>query len=428
MQTGVQLSKVKTADSLSPRAPGNAPPPANPVATFVVPLPPTPAPNANAGPSLVEKHAEVEQTEIKPAEAPRSDAVAVVRISRRQLWMGAAAVCALGLLVAGGLYLRTAGRNKDATVALTARRTADGLEVSWDRNASVFTAQGALLMIREGELQKDLYLDLPQLRTGHVLYTPQSNDDLHLRMEVFAASEKAATQSMVLLGKAQPISASANAATGAEAEAAPPVAAPPAAAAGKIPVSASPAPAAVPAAAITLTTPMVSVPAADPPVAKPVPRQFQPPPAQVAASSPVAAVAPPDVELPVLPNNAQGNLPGTVAVNLTPAASALPAPPVTASNPKPAGDVISEPRAIVKVMPVIPADARHWKGSGMEVAVRVKIDPDGRVVEATVQGARTTAANILGKLAVDAARQWRFDPARRGDRKVYADMVLRFKF
>jgi protein TonB len=427
MQTGVQLSKAKTADSLSPRVQGSAQPLSNPIATIAVPLPSTPATNASAGPSLVEKYTESAQPAIKPAEAPASDAVAVVRISRRLLWIGASAVCALGLLIAGGLYLRTASRNKDVTVALTAKRTADGLEVSWDRTASVFTAQGALLMIREGELQKDLYLDLPQLRTGHVLYTPQSNDDLHLRMEVFAASEKAATQSMVLLGKAQPISASANAAPGGETPAAPPVAAQPAAAAAKIPVSASPAPAAVSAAAITLTTPTISVPAAEPPAAKPEPRQFQPPPAQVSASSAAVAVAPPDVEVPVLSNNPQGSIPSSVAVDLTPAAPALQAP-LAAANPKPAGDVTSDPRAISKVMPVIPADAKHLKGSGMEVAVRVKIDPDGRVVEATVQDARTTAAHSLGKLAVDAARQWRFDPARRGNRKVYADMVLRFKF
>jgi TonB family protein len=88
----------------------------------------------------------------------------------------------------------------------------------------------------------------------------------------------------------------------------------------------------------------------------------------------------------------------------------------------------SEPRAISKVMPILPADAKNLRGSGMEVAVQVKIDPEGRVVEATVRDARTTAANFLGQLAVDAARQWRFEPARRGNRKVYADMILRFRF
>ena len=286
------------------------------------------------------------------------------------------------MLVAAGFYLRSTGRRQDATVALTARRTADGLEVSWDRNAPVFTAQGALLMIREGELQKDLYLDLPQLRTGHVLYTPQSNDDLHLRMEVFAASEKAATQSMVLLGRAQPSQASASAVPGADSPAAPIVGAVPSAqasapAATKVPVSASPAPAALAATAITLTTPMVSVPAAATPVqAKPEPRQFQPPPAQVAASSAVVDVAPPDVEVPLLPSNAAGNVPSAIAVELKPAPPAPPAPQAAATYPKPApAELTTEPRAILKVMPVIPADAKNLKGSGMEVAVQVKIDP-----------------------------------------------------
>ena len=122
------------------------------------------------------------------------------------------------------------------------------------------------------------------------------------------------------------------------------------------------------------------------------------------------------------------NVASTVAVELKPASPAPPAPLPAAGNPKPAEETTSEPRAISKVMPVIPADAKHFRGSGIEVSVRVKIDPDGRVVEAMLQDARTSAANFLGKRAVDAARQWRFDPARRGNRKIYADMVLRFRF
>ncbi len=424
MQTGVQLSKAKTADSPSPRVQGNAPPLSIPVGTVTAPLPSVPAPNPSPGPSLVEKYSEAAQPETKAPEAPHTDASAVVQISRRQLWIGASAVCALGLLIGGGLYLRSAARHKDVTVALTARRTPDGLEVSWDRGSPVFTPQGALLMIREGELQKDLYLDLPQLRTGHVLYTPQSNDDLHLRMEVFAASEKAATQSMVLLGRAQPDPA--NALPGGDVPAASGAIAQPSAAAAKIPASAAPSATELSTTPVTLTTPTVSIPAA-PPVAKPQPRQFQPPPAQIAARSPVVDVPPPDGEVPQLPGNA-GSVPGAVAVELTPASPAPPAPLQAANNPKPAAEVTTDPRAISKVMPILPADAKNLKGSGMEVAVQVKIDPEGRVVEATVREARTTAANFLGKLAVDAARQWRFEPARRGNRKVYSDMVLRFRF
>src|ERR1700690_2232107 len=107
MQTGVQLSKTKTADSLAPRAPGNAPTSSVPLATIKVPLPSTPAPIASAGPSLVEKHPEAEAPEIKAPESPPPDAVAVWAISGKQLWIGGAAVCALGLLLAAGLYLRS---------------------------------------------------------------------------------------------------------------------------------------------------------------------------------------------------------------------------------------------------------------------------------------------------------------------------------
>src|SRR5258706_7045041 len=104
MQTGVQLSKVKT-DSLSPRPQGNVPLSSPPVGTILAPIPSAPAPNAGAGPSLVGREPEARQPEVELPDAPRPDAVAVLSISRRQLWIGASAVCAALLLLAAGCYV-----------------------------------------------------------------------------------------------------------------------------------------------------------------------------------------------------------------------------------------------------------------------------------------------------------------------------------
>jgi TonB family protein len=60
------------------------------------------------------------------------------------------------------------------------------------------------------------------------------------------------------------------------------------------------------------------------------------------------------------------------------------------------------------------------------VAVRVSIDPKGIVRDADLL--TKGVDGHLGRSAVEAAKRWRFEPARADDRPVASNMVLRFKF
>jgi TonB family protein len=63
----------------------------------------------------------------------------------------------------------------------------------------------------------------------------------------------------------------------------------------------------------------------------------------------------------------------------------------------------------------------------MTVEVLVSIDETGKVVKADPQ-AQTGVHPMLQVSAATAARQWKFSPARQGDRPVPSQMLLRFNF
>ncbi len=75
--------------------------------------------------------------------------------------------------------------------------------------------------------------------------------------------------------------------------------------------------------------------------------------------------------------------------------------------------------------PDYPAEARRKHQEGT-VILRVIIEPDGRVAGATV--ARSSGFELLDRAALDAARVWRFLPARDGDAAVRctADLPVEF--
>jgi outer membrane biosynthesis protein TonB len=64
----------------------------------------------------------------------------------------------------------------------------------------------------------------------------------------------------------------------------------------------------------------------------------------------------------------------------------------------------------------------------VEVAVRLKIDEKGRIVDAAPVPQNHPIPGFLANIAVSAARLWRFRPARLGNRDVAADYVVVFKF
>jgi hypothetical protein len=62
------------------------------------------------------------------------------------------------------------------------------------------------------------------------------------------------------------------------------------------------------------------------------------------------------------------------------------------------------------------------------VSIKVYIDAKGTVVGTEPVSKEKGLAEYLSNVAADAARQWRFTPARRGDQNMPTETVLHFRF
>jgi hypothetical protein len=60
------------------------------------------------------------------------------------------------------------------------------------------------------------------------------------------------------------------------------------------------------------------------------------------------------------------------------------------------------------------------------ITVRVEIDSGGRVVGANPVELRTPAQRLVAPAAAEAARSWRFEPARRNEQPVPSEALLKF--
>jgi Gram-negative bacterial TonB protein C-terminal len=119
-----------------------------------------------------------------------------------------------------------------------------------------------------------------------------------------------------------------------------------------------------------------------------------------------------------------------------PAPALAPAPPPTAA-PKPARSVppkstsakIIEPKVIYRAPPVVAAGIRPRIKSTVTIDVRVQIDVRGRVVSAAPINRPPAGLDAyLASTAVQAARQWRFEPARQNGRAVPGSQTIHFVF
>ncbi|PYT17553.1 MAG: hypothetical protein DMG59_07075 [Acidobacteria bacterium] len=85
-------------------------------------------------------------------------------------------------------------------------------------------------------------------------------------------------------------------------------------------------------------------------------------------------------------------------------------------------------RPVKHVAPKVSANALRLVVSRITIRVKVSIDTQGRVVRAESLSRGNALIDYLSNLSVNAAREWLFLPARRGDRNVESEMVLEFGF
>jgi len=88
----------------------------------------------------------------------------------------------------------------------------------------------------------------------------------------------------------------------------------------------------------------------------------------------------------------------------------------------------SSAEAVRAPRPKLPANIRSKITSNNTVAVRVRIDKQGRVVGATAESTSGPVATSLVRYALATARRWRFRPARQNGKPVRSEIVLEFLF
>ena len=100
-------------------------------------------------------------------------------------------------------------------------------------------------------------------------------------------------------------------------------------------------------------------------------------------------------------------------------------PPATPAAP-PVSFVAAVP--IRKIQPAVPPNLHSMIPAALSIEVKVEIDKEGRVVSATPVDLVTPAQKLLAPEAAQAARLWRFEPARRNQEPVPSEATLKFDF
>ncbi len=83
-------------------------------------------------------------------------------------------------------------------------------------------------------------------------------------------------------------------------------------------------------------------------------------------------------------------------------------------------------RVVQQVLPEVPQKARDTIEGRVRVSVRVTVDPSGKVTGAAIDSAGPS--RYFAQLALNAARQWTFEPAGASGRAASSEWVLRFDF
>lgn len=126
--------------------------------------------------------------------------------------------------------------------------------------------------------------------------------------------------------------------------------------------------------------------------------------------------------------------PPTVALRLPDPSATAPPEPLAAirsarneqQNARVAEPLVQPPIPIRQVKPKIPPNALSIVKESLVLKVRVQIDGRGKVVEALPIAPPGGLNQYLTAAVLDAARQWTFRPARRGNINLSSEMVLNF--
>jgi len=354
---------------------------------------PTPVPPPAPGPIL--------------APHPPATAVAAARppARRRAFVLLCLTMAALFVLAALMLWRRPAPPAGAASpIGLTAHATIGGIAVGWNRDSAlVKQSTSGTLTIHDGDSRQQLTLDRNQLLDGSAVYVPRTGQ-VDFRLEIYRDRDHFSGESLSV-------------ATGI-----------------------TPSPVAPPAPTTPAQAPTVRGPSV-PLVSRPLESGSSRASVRNLAAptqpkqSPVV-ITPPQISPSAAGTAGNANalqaLPGTLSAPLPPAA-----PPARTPNAATPAQVTSitfvSPVPSRRVNPSIPQTTRSLLERIMphdtqSIDIRVQIEPSGAVSSATPVGDLNPAQKLLAPWAVQAARLWRFEPARRNGQPMASDYVLTFVF
>jgi hypothetical protein len=282
------------------------------------------------------------------------------------------------------------------SMALHAKRQNGDLELTWSReSALIAAATSGVISIQDGDSKRQIALDSTQVRGGSLLYSPTS-DQISMQLTVVTPADTATESVMVILPKVgnpqtYPLPSS---------KPSPASMAPPEPALNSVPLASASKPFTAPSAA-----------------------KVTPSPAPILTDSPA---------LKLNPDPAATATPGIVSTGIVPQAP-LPPPPTPAApsqpsqSPAPVVVRYQAAIAIAKATPAFPPELQSFAIKRTVIEVKVTIDKDGRVSKAEAVP-QNNVNRFLVNSALNAARLWKFQPARRDNEPVSSESVLQFVF
>jgi TonB family protein len=321
---------------------------------------------------------------------------------------------------------------------LRVRNEDDRLRLSWNqRNHAVASATDATLQIFDGQLSREVHLDGRQVADGSVLYRPLNND-ITFRLVVRGDQGSANGSVRVLDGLSSRLSTldvSSAVQNPSRSPYEPPLTGDPTAPTllrdGQIPPADSTA---------SNVLPHATPPTSESPIeTNDVPVTAYVPPGKPAVRSSVPKPLPPHYETP----ETIGTIP---AADQTPAsdgdtagvkingwdpvpvprakAKARVQPPGTAGFGDATGSTYIAPHPLVQVMPNVRNIPVGTLSVRTRVTVKVSVDSSGRVTNARVTGTGVNAK--VAAVAISAAKQWMFDPAKENGRRISSEHTIVF--
>jgi protein TonB len=362
---------------------------------------------------------------VSPVERGQESRTPPPAAERRQTsgrwWLAAAAVAIVSASALAGafLYFRrgsnlpvapqaSAPRTEvQSPLGLSVERLGNDLRVSWNGNADwISKADFGMLLIRGSAVSRDVPLSADELRAGSVVYASPV-DQLRFQLTVVSGGQVAREfLTIVLPQSAEPppvrasITSSPSGNSGAVAVPRPPVSSGPA-----IPTEYRQFKETRQAA--TATSPRIDEP---PPVSGAVPVNSGTP---SLLNQPAVSPNPPAVSINQVPVS-------PVPVDVPARGTAQGQASLAASGAQP-------PVATHQVVPPVPTLLRAVTWKLMAVDVNVSVDASGRVVKAEA-AAKPGLHPLLRDAAVQAALQWKFQPAQFNGHAVPANIILQFNF